>query len=751
MVGFAALWCGSASIPGIAHAQTVLPPVTVVSPDQQRVRHASAPKQTASRIRRASLRHGSGSAPLQPVAAANVSRAVNPSAAIGAPPPVYAGGQVASGQRIGLLGNRSFMDTPFSTTSYTAQYIADQQARTLGDVLASDPTVRPSLPTTGYADQISLRGFTLYTSDGTLDGLAGIVPERRFPFDSIERVEILRGPAALLVGVPPGASIAGTINYVPKRATDDPITRLTANYFSDAEFGTSIDVGRRYGEHKEWGVRFNGSFRDGDTPQVSQSEHVGNATVGLDYRGDKFRFSVDAGYVDQYEKRYSQIIMSILPGSVVPPAPASNTTLSQPWQTVAVNSAYGMFRAEYDVLDNTTVGVGYGHSSSNERSVQTVLTSLQSNGNLLAIPAVLPYWYDNDSADVSVRSKFDTGPLTHQVAVTGNILSSAQSIINTHILGAPVLQNIYQPFNVPEPNTSGIGHGGKTSQATLSSAAIADVISMLGDRVQVTVGGRQQHIDVESFSPVTGAPAASFSSDAFSPAYGLLLKPTRQLSLYANYIQGLVQGLTAPVGTANAGQIFRPALAEQREVGAKLDLGGFGAQLALFEITQQTGSTDAATNIFDLNGLQRNRGVEIQTFGQLAPNARLLGGVSFIDGRLTQTPGGIFDGRKAPGVPDVQVTIAPELDVPDVPGLTMSTRAIYTSGVFFDPANTQAVPSWTRYDVGARYKTTVEGRPATFRASVENILDHNYWQVAGRSLLSLGSARTYLVSATFDF
>jgi iron complex outermembrane receptor protein len=81
----------------------------------------------------------------------------------------------------------------------------------------------------------------------------------------------------------------------------------------------------------------------------------------------------------------------------------------------------------------------------------------------------------------------------------------------------------------------------------------------------------------------------------------------------------------------------------------------------------------------------------------------------------------------------------------------MSARAIYTSGVFFDSANTQAVPSWTRYDVGARYKTILQGRPATFRVSVENIMNQNYWQVAGRSLLSLGAARTYLVSATFDF
>jgi iron complex outermembrane receptor protein len=76
---------------------------------------------------------------------------------------------------------------------------------------------------------------------------------------------------------------------------------------------------------------------------------------------------------------------------------------------------------------------------------------------------------------------------------------------------------------------------------------------------------------------------------------------------------------------------------------------------------------------------------------------------------------------------------------------------IYTDRVYFDAANLQPVPGWTRFDLGARYKTVIDGRPATFRASVENILNAGYWQVAGRSLLSLGAPRTYLLSATIDF
>ena len=66
-------------------------------------------------------------------------------------PPPYAGGQVATGGQVGLLGNRSVMDTPFNQTSYTAKKVQDQQARTVRDVLTDDPSVRGTFPTAASA------------------------------------------------------------------------------------------------------------------------------------------------------------------------------------------------------------------------------------------------------------------------------------------------------------------------------------------------------------------------------------------------------------------------------------------------------------------------------------------------------------------------------------------------------------------------------------------------------------------------
>lgn len=50
--------------------------------------------------------------------------------------------------------------------------------------------------------------------------------------------------------MPPTGSIGGTVDLTTKRATDEPLTRLTTTYMSDSQFGGHLDVGRRFGSDK---------------------------------------------------------------------------------------------------------------------------------------------------------------------------------------------------------------------------------------------------------------------------------------------------------------------------------------------------------------------------------------------------------------------------------------------------------------------------------------------------------------------
>lgn len=185
-------------------------------------------------------------------------------------PGVYAGGQVARGGHVGLLGNKDVMDTPFSQTSYTSKTIEDQQARTLVDIMANESSVIVGTKSGGRNDFWSFRGFPVQTYGGSnsLNGLAGMAPLQFASTDFIERVEVLRGANALLKGTTMAGhgALGGTVDLVTKKADDEPLTQLTTRYMSDSQFGVHADVGRRFGTHKEFGIRFNGSYDGGDTP-----------------------------------------------------------------------------------------------------------------------------------------------------------------------------------------------------------------------------------------------------------------------------------------------------------------------------------------------------------------------------------------------------------------------------------------------------------------------------------------------------
>src|SRR5690606_31829103 len=149
--------------------------------------------------------------------------------ALGEAPAPIAGGQIGGGARMGILGNTSIMDTPFSVTSYTAQTIENEQARSVADVATMDPSVRMGSARSNINEDLTIRGFSVPTSDFAFNGMFGLTPYWRAPVQALERIEIIKGPSAALFGMTPGGSVGGVVNLVPKRATDEPITRLTGS------------------------------------------------------------------------------------------------------------------------------------------------------------------------------------------------------------------------------------------------------------------------------------------------------------------------------------------------------------------------------------------------------------------------------------------------------------------------------------------------------------------------------------------
>ena len=133
--------------------------------------------------------------------------------AIGGLQKTYAGGQIARGGDLGILGKTDQMNVPFSTTNYTSELIENQQALTIADVVMNDASVRTLQARGGYGDDFQVRGFSLSMRDVSVNGLYGLSPSTRLPLEVIERVEVLKGPGSLTNGVAPTAASAAASTW----------------------------------------------------------------------------------------------------------------------------------------------------------------------------------------------------------------------------------------------------------------------------------------------------------------------------------------------------------------------------------------------------------------------------------------------------------------------------------------------------------------------------------------------------------
>ncbi|SOE48013.1 TonB-dependent receptor [Orrella dioscoreae] len=664
-----------------------------------------------------------------------------------APPEPYAGGQVARGARLGMLGNLDMMSTPFSVTAYTAETIRNQQARSLTDVMANDPAVESGGP--WYFDNFYIRGISVHRSEIGFDGLYGIASAEGVQLEGIERVEVLKGPSTLINGTSPRGTAGGAINLVPKRAEDTPITRLHTDFLSDGNVGAHVDLGRRFGADQAFGIRLNAAHRDGRTAVDNESLRASNVTLGLDYRSERLRVSADVGASDQFIRGAKSNFF--VTSAELPDAPRGDVSVWPRWSYQDKEHVFGMLRAEYDVNDAITLGAAYGAAESH-RKMNTPWGVLENTaGDISFSASALEEKTETRSGELNLRVRFDTGPVRHETVLA---LTDYRSDISGFQPQANygALTNLYRPTPLPEPVGLDFDQPRvQLSDTRLRSYAVTDTLSMLDDRLLLTLGLRHQKIDVSAYHWQTGAFQTNYTRSSNTPAAGLVVKPWRDVSLYANYVEALAQGDRAPDTAVNANEVFAPFVSRQMEVGTKIDWGRYSTTLSAFQIRRPSGIL-GADNVYRIAGEQRNRGLELQVFGEPVQGLRVLGGVAWTRARLTETPDGQFNGNRASGMPDWSVKLGAELDIPQVPGLTATARVLHTSSIPFDAANTDTLPAWTRFDLGARYATRIAERKVVFRASVENVFNRRYWDSApAYQVVTYAAPRTYMLSASIDF
>ncbi|MEM6159742.1 TonB-dependent siderophore receptor [Erwinia sp. P6884] len=672
--------------------------------------------------------------------------------------PAWLDGQVANGGRVGMLGEQDARNVPFNVIGYTTKMIQDQQAITLKEVMANDASVQNVQGYGNFAETYRIRGFDLDGDDMTLGGLSGVLPRQVVSTQMIERVEVFKGANALVNGSA-SSGVGGMINLEPKHAEDAPLTRVGVDYTSSSQIGTTLDAGRRFGDNNEWGARVNLLHREGDSAVDNEKRRTTLASLGLDYRGEKLRTSLDFGYQKQ-TFHGGRLGVNISGVDFIPEVPRATSNYSQNWVYSDLESEFGMARAEYDLAENWTAYGALGGQHSHETGVYATPKLTAEDGS-----ATLGHMYTNKIVDAfsgmgGVRGKFDIGVVSHSV----NLGYAAQTKREKTAYGMALADgakatNIYNPAAITPPvNTffgGDIDDPRPTSRIRSQGILLSDTLGFLDDKVLLTVGARHQKVVVRNYAYGTVAEdtKARFTESRWTPGYGLVIKPWESVSLYANHIEALQPGETAPKDAVNVGQVSGIALSKQNEIGVKFDSGRVGGTLALFDIKKPIGMVDPQTTVFGMYGEQRNRGVELNVFGEPVYGVRLNGSATWLDPKMSKTQDGSNDGKNAVGVANFYTVLSAEYDIKPVEGLTALARLTHSGSQYADAGNTKKLDSYTTMDLGVRYRMRVEQNDLTWRLAVENITNEKYWSgvESNGTYIYQGDPRKLKLSLSYDF
>lgn len=694
--------------------------------------------------------------------------------------PVYVVAQresyTAANATSGTKTDTSLMETPLNVQVIAQQVLKDQQVIKLEDALrnVSGVTTATNLGSTfNTGPQIFLRGFT--TNTLFRNGFRMDQPDNTYTqqFANVERLEVLKGPAAILYGrVEPG----GMVNVITKQPLATPYYAVSQQFGSYNLYRTSVDATGPLTKDDTLLYRVNMSYQRNDSfRDLVDAKNVflapvlkwnisprTQATVELEYQNNQSSLEqpalpfVDAGTPTQ---RFVDLPRHINLNERNP-LKAENMLASFNWSH--------RFDDDWSIKQQVTA-----KRQSNRYGLRATVQSIDLSTSLVdRFASVARSTADTYSTNLDVTGHFRTGALQHTLLLGADYYRFNYHYDNTFGAASSFI-DLFNPIH-PGPDL-GIDPSSRQQGVTKTDnygLYVQDQIT-LPHHVHLMGGLRYQYIHAtDGFSDSTGfTPAPTQNQGAVTPRVGILWQPQPWVSLYSNYTEnfgsnGFQRSFT---GIDLPGKVLGPTSAKQWEVGVKTEFfnGRLRATLAYYDLTKTNVATPDLAHPFPLCGggcvlaigEARSKGPELDIQGEIIPGWSVIATYTNQDVRITKSndpDGATKVGNRLEFVPRNVGTVWTTYEVQQGPlervklggGVTMQDGS-------YDAGNTFRSKGYAVVGLMSGYSFMVDKSKVTAQLNIYNLLDKTYLAYASPQgnfgFVTYSTPRTFLGSITVEY
>ena len=676
---------------------------------------------------------------------------------------------------LGVLGKANAFTAPITVVNYDEQALNNTEARTLVDAVAKkDASVWQFGGESNTLTGLYFRGYQLDARQFSVNGLAGMYGTQGTASVHVGSAQLIKGASTAVNGMDPEGAVSGSVNIETKKAADEGNRKIGLGWFSNNRAQGTFDLGQRFGENKEFGVRANGKLRHGDTPRHGYSEDNKEFALNADYRGEKLRVAFDSIYAKRKTNGGRARMQDIQNANGrLFDAPEGKVNLAPSWQAQNTRGQTNMLTFEWDAFENAQItgGIGYNNARyyGNFASPTVTSSGLTYNSGRARLT---DQRFKTLSMNLTARGEFETGPVSHNWSAAFDRIDRKRTTYQG--VRQTKSEEINPRLDIPAKLAkldSNLGSAWSPTPSLdtvikVNSLAVSDTLGFADNKYRLTLGGRFQA--VEQKNKLNGRKA---DASRFSPMLMAAWVPQPDLVVYGNYMEDLEP---SDIRTDDDGHVTMadPRVSRQFEVGVRKNWGDFVTTLNAFQIKRPgywlgktTSGTDFATRkntglaySGSEQGMERSRGIEFNTYANLLNKTlRPSFGLMYLQSTVKDYPNyadNLVNGVQVAN-PRVIAKAGVEWDTPFAKSLTLNGNVSYFGKSYQDTQKQYAFPSYTLVDVGARYKTKLGKNTLTVSSSVENLFNKNYWQVQrgqyDRSFAVVGMPRTYWLKAELDF